>query len=138
VRRFSKRSHLVTLSDINVTPLLDLAWVLLIIFVITTPLLERSVDLKLPEGGAPTRVDRRDIQTVEIDAAGRYFLNGAPIQLDALEKTLVAAHRSNPNLIVRIRADQNGQLRWFYPVIDRCTRNGITRISLATRPPSRR
>jgi len=72
VRRFSKRSHLVTLSDINVTPLLDLAWVLLIIFVITTPLLERSVDLKLPEGGAPTRVDRRDIQTVEIDAAGRY------------------------------------------------------------------
>jgi len=49
MRRFSQRSHLVTLSDINITPLLDLAFVLLIIFIITTPLLEQSIDLKLPK-----------------------------------------------------------------------------------------
>ena len=48
MRRFSQRSHLVTLSEINITPLLDLAFVLLIIFVITTPLLEQSINLKLP------------------------------------------------------------------------------------------
>ena len=48
MRRFSQRSHLVTLSEINITPLLDIAFVLLIIFVITTPLLEKGLDLKLP------------------------------------------------------------------------------------------
>jgi biopolymer transport protein ExbD len=52
MRRFSQRNPLVTLSDINITPLLDLAFVLLIIFVITTPLLDKSIDLKLPRGGA--------------------------------------------------------------------------------------
>ena len=55
MRRFSQRSYLVTLSEINITPLLDLAFVLLIIFVITTPLLEQSIDLKLPRGGQPDK-----------------------------------------------------------------------------------
>ncbi len=49
MRRFSQRNSLVTLSEINVTPLLDLAFVLLIIFVITTPMLESSLSLKLPQ-----------------------------------------------------------------------------------------
>ena len=52
MRRFSQRSHLVTLSDINITPLLDLAFVLLIIFIITTPLLTQSIELKLQIGRA--------------------------------------------------------------------------------------
>ena len=52
MRRFSQKNHLVTLNEINITPLLDLAFVLLIIFVITTPLLEQSLKLNLPTGGA--------------------------------------------------------------------------------------
>ena len=55
MRRFSQRSHLVTLSEINITPLLDLAFVLLIIFIITTPLLEQGLELKLPQGGTADR-----------------------------------------------------------------------------------
>ena len=51
MRRFSQRNTLVTLNDINITPLLDLAFVLLIIFIITTPLLEQSISLELPVGG---------------------------------------------------------------------------------------
>ena len=70
--RFSQRSSLVTLSEINITPLLDLAFVLLIIFVITTPLLEQSINLKLPIGGQPDpKIDKRDIRTVEITLPGR-------------------------------------------------------------------
>ena len=49
MRRFSERNSLVTLSDINITPLLDLAFVLLIIFMITTPLLEQGLNLNLPD-----------------------------------------------------------------------------------------
>ena len=63
MRRFSQRSSLVTLSEINITPLLDLAFVLLIIFVITTPLLEQSIGLKLPKGGEPDpKIDKRDVR----------------------------------------------------------------------------
>jgi len=138
MRRFSKRSYLVTLSEINITPLLDLAFVLLIIFVITTPLLEQSINLKLPPGGRPDKpLDKRDIRTVEISPQGVYFLDRRRIDLSDLEKALVAAYRANPNIVVYIRADENGLNKHLYAVIDRCQRNGITRFSLRTEPPVR-
>ncbi|MCP5516999.1 MAG: biopolymer transporter ExbD [Verrucomicrobiales bacterium] len=139
MRRFTQRNALVTLSDINLTPLLDLAWTLLIIFMITAPLLEHSMDLELPGGGRPPlQVNRQDLAEVEIDAAGSYRVNGEPLGIDQLEQAVVALYGQNPNLVVRIRADREGTLQHFYPVIDRLTRNNITRISLATRPEDRR
>jgi biopolymer transport protein ExbD len=74
MRRFSQRSALVTLSEINITPLLDLAFVLLIIFVITTPLLEQSIPLKLAQGGQPNdKIEKKDVRVVEIDPRGTCF-----------------------------------------------------------------
>lgn len=139
MRRFSQRNSLVTLSDINITPLLDLAFVLLIIFVITTPFLEGGLQLNLPEGGrsATTRVKQEDLQVVEIDKTGKLFLGGKPVTLDQLEGALVAASRQNPNMVVSIRADQEAMTKHFYPVIDRCTRNNITRVNLKTLPSKR-
>jgi biopolymer transport protein ExbD len=138
MRRFSQRSHLVTLSEINITPLLDLAFVLLIIFVITTPLLEQSINLKLPQGGRPDQMlDKRDIRTVEISPQGVFMLDRRRMDLNELEKALVAAHRANPNTVVYIRADEEGRNKHLYAVIDRCQRNGITRFSLRTELPGR-
>jgi len=139
MRRFSQRSALVTLSEINITPLLDLAFVLLIIFVITTPLLEQSLPMKLPVGGGPSpRVDHHDIRTVEINAAGELRLNRKPIGIDQLEQTLVNDFHSNSNLVVAIRADENGRNRDTYRVIDCLRKHGITRMDLKTEPPKRR
>jgi len=135
MRRFSQRSHLVTLSEINITPLLDLAFVLLIIFVITTPLLEQSIYLKLPKGGVPETKppDKRFVRTVEITPQGAYSLDKRRMSsIDQLEKELVSAFRLNPETIVYIRADENGFNKDLYAVIDRCQRNGITRFSLRT------
>jgi biopolymer transport protein ExbD len=138
MRRFSQRNSLVTLRDINITPLLDLAFVLLIIFVITTPLLEQGMDLRLPEGGRSTaRIERENIQTVELDRTGRYMVNRRVMTLDQLEQTLVLAFKANHEMVVSIRADQESMVKYLYPVIDRCTRNGITRLSLRTEPPRR-
>ncbi len=138
MRRFSQRSALVTLSEINITPLLDLAFVLLIIFVITTPLLEQSINLKLPRGGQPDkRVDKRDIRTVEISPQGGYTFNKVRMNLDQIEAQLVKDYKFNQNLVVYIRADENGRNKDLYAVIDRCQRNGITRYSLRTEPPKR-
>src|SRR5438876_5519311 len=104
MRRFSQRSSLVTLSEINITPLLDLAFVLLIIFVITTPLLEQSINIKLPQGGKPDRpIDQRDKRTVEITQQGLYFFDKRRLSLDQIETQLVNDFKENPNLVVYIR-----------------------------------
>jgi biopolymer transport protein ExbD len=139
MRRFSQRTALVTLSEINITPLLDLAFVLLIIFVITTPLLEQGLNLRLSTGGTPDKeLTKEDIKTVEISPNGTYMLERKPVTLPELEASLVAEFKRNPNLVVFIRADENGRNKDLYAVIDRCQRNGITRYSLRTEPPGRR
>ena len=135
MRRFSQRSHLVTLNEINITPLLDLAFVLLIIFIITTPLLENSINLKLPTGGkSSSTINKSDIKTVEISPNGNYTFDRRRLSLAQLETALVNQYRANPNLIVYIRADGSGYNKDLYAVIDSCQRNGITRFSLATEP----
>src|SRR5205814_1450410 len=136
MRRFSQRSHLVTLSEINITPLLDLAFVLLIIFVITTPLLEQSINLKLPKGGNvdTSKVDKRDIRTVEIAANGDYKFEKLKMPLNQIIAELVRDSKVNPNMVVAIRADENGRNKDLYAVIDGCQKNGITRYNLKTQP----
>ncbi|MDB4668967.1 biopolymer transporter ExbD, partial [bacterium] len=109
MRRFSQRNPLVTLSDLNVTPLIDLAFVLLVIFMITTPLLEQGLSLDLPGGGQPDRpLDRNDIRTVEVDQSGGYMLDNESLSLGQIEQKLVADHQNNPNILVYVRADHRG------------------------------
>ena len=94
MRRFSQRSHLVTLSDINITPLLDLAFVLLIIFIITTPLLTQSIELKLPHGGKPDRpLSKSDIRTVEISNTGTTGAFAAGTQVTIASATTAVISR---------------------------------------------
>jgi biopolymer transport protein ExbD len=135
MRRFSQRNSLVTLSDINITPLLDLAFVLLIIFVITTPLLEKSIDLKLPRGGQTgQKLDKNDIATVEVAANGIYALDKKQMYLSQLIPKLAQDFRENPNLVVYIRADKDSRYDLIAQLLDGCQRNGITRYSLRTDP----
>jgi biopolymer transport protein ExbD len=140
MRRFSQRNSLVTLNDINVTPLLDLAFVLLIIFIITTPLMEQSVNLRLPVGGANKSAKPEDVVLAEVRPDGVYYLRGRPLGADlrVLESRLVEEYRKNPNLVVRIRADAGGKFELPMNIIELCRRNGITRFDIATEPPARR
>jgi biopolymer transport protein ExbD len=138
MRRFSQRSALVTLSEINITPLLDLAFVLLIIFIITTPLLEQSLPLNLPKGGQPDqKLDPKSIRTVEVSPKGAYKLGKMPMSLAQLESELVRDAHDDPNMVVNIRADEMGPFKYVAAVLDRCQRNKITRISIRTDPAKR-
>jgi biopolymer transport protein ExbD len=135
VRRFSQRHSLVTLSDINITPLLDLAFVLLIIFVITTPLLEKSIDLNLPRGGqTDKKLDKNDIRTVEISTSGIYALDKHKQSLPQILAQLKEDSHANPNMVVYIRADKDARYDLVAQLIDGCSRNNITRYSLRTVP----
>jgi biopolymer transport protein ExbD len=140
MRRFSQRNSLVTLNDINITPLLDLAFVLLIIFVITTPLLEKGLDITLPNGsGQPDKeLTKNDIRTVDITAQGVYAINRRPMQLNQVIGQLVQEHKSNPNLVVYIRADGNSRTKDLTALMDACTQNGLSRYSIRETPQNQR
>lgn len=140
MKRFSQRSHLVTLNEINITPLLDLAFVLLIIFVITTPLLEKGLELKLPTGNNATNTppDRKNIRVVEIDPSGRYALEKRVLPLKQIIDSLATQYQGNPNLVIYIRADENSKMRDFVALTDACTSRGISRYSIRTQPPGGR
>jgi biopolymer transport protein ExbD len=126
---------MVTLSEINITPLLDLAFVLLIIFVITTPLLEQSINLKLPRGGQKEKqLNKSDIRTVEISNTGFYRLDRKTVQLPQMISQLASDFRANPNIVVYIRADKDSRYDLVAQVIDGCQKSGITRYSLRTDP----
>lgn len=131
MRRFSQRNSLVTLNEINITPLLDLAFVLLIIFVITTPLLEKGMDLKLPSGGqADKQLERKNIRVIEVSPQGYYLLEHRHMNLDEIARALEQQYRTNPNLLVFIRADENGKYKLVADVLDKLEQIGITKISL--------
>jgi biopolymer transport protein ExbD len=140
MKRFSQRSHLVTLNEINITPLLDLAFVLLIIFVITTPLLEKGLDLKLPIGRSPANLqpDQKNVRTVEITAQGSYAMDKRVTPLPQLVASLAQQYQSNPNLVIYIRADENSRMKDFVALTDACTSRGISRYSIRTQPPGSR
>ena len=135
MRRFSQRNSLVTLNEINITPLLDLAFVLLLIFIITRPMLEQSMDLKLPKGGAtPGKIEAKDRMTVEINPQGIYKLNGRQMPLEPLLDQIKSISRSNPNAFVSIRTDKKAPSEYFYAVMDGCQKREIVRFELKTAP----
>src|ERR1700760_4711283 len=105
MRRFSDRHTMHTLSELNVTPLLDLAFVLLIIFMITTPLMDNSVDLIVPSSEAAAKaVDPSAVQTVSINRDSVLKLNGAGTTIEALEAQLKELKAARIEVAVVIRA----------------------------------
>ena len=132
MRRYTQKTALVTLSDINITPLLDLAFVLLIIFMITTPLMEQGLQLQLPKGQVADHApEKRDLKTVEVDAQGRYYIDTQPISLEELQSNLAKAFSDNPNLVLVLRGDIQVAYEHIYIVIDKARQLGIQNYYLA-------
>lgn len=135
MRRYSEKQGLSTLSEINITPLLDLAFVLLIIFMITTPLLENSMDLVVPSSAAADKaVDTQKVQTVSIDRNDVLKLNMEPVTPLALEQELIAMRARDPQVAVVVRAHRELPVQKFISVMDVIQRAGITKVGVMTRP----
>jgi biopolymer transport protein ExbD len=135
MRRFSERHQLHTLSELNVTPLLDLAFVLLIIFMITTPLMENSTDVVLPTGDAAQQpVNMEEVRTVSIGAEQQISLNSEPISLEQLTARLAADRASQPDLGVLIRPHRELPVQTFSEVLDAVKRAGVKRVGFVQTP----
>jgi len=135
MRRYSSRQSLQTLSEINVTPLLDLAFVLLIIFMITTPLIENSIDLVVPSSStAKTSVNPADVYTISMDKNDVMKLNNEVVTAADLESRLATLHTENPLTAVVVRPDRDLAVQKFVSVMDILQRTGITKVGVMTHP----
>jgi len=132
MKRYSQRSGHTAMAELNVTPLLDLAFVLLIIFIITTPLLESNIPMQLPTGSPhnSTPPDAKSVRTVSIDARGQVYLNDRPVGLPELEQELSAFSRATPDAAVVVRADRSLPYQQVVDVVDVLQRAQISRMHL--------
>jgi len=134
MRRFSDRQTLHTLTEINITPLLDLAFVLLIIFIITTPLMEKSVNLEVPTSGeANQSVDSSTMQTIGIDRENVITLNDEIVDLSTLESRLISLREEKPEAPVIVRPDKSLTVQQLVSVMDVLQRAKISKVGVATR-----
>ncbi len=135
MRRFSDRHSLHTLSELNVTPLLDLAFVLLIIFMITTPLMENSVDLIIPTSDAAKHaVDPGAVHTVAINREGQIKFNNEPTTVQQLDSELTALKEAKPEIAVVIRSHKELAVQKLIDVMDAVQRAKITKVGVVTNP----
>ena len=138
MRRYSQRNSLSTLSEINITPLLDLAFVLLIIFMITTPLLENSVNLVIPSSGAANApVNPAQVQTISIDRTEAIRLNNQQIDPATLTTRLAELKRANPDVAIVIRPDRELPVQKLVSLMDALQRAQITKVGIATKAESK-
>lgn len=133
MKRFSSRHQLSTLSELNVTPLLDLAFVLLIIFMITTPLMEKSSNLVLPTNkAAEGAVDPTQVENISIDKDALVTIDNAPVELANVESTILALKAAHPVLAVQIRAHRELSVQKLMDVMDAIKRAGITKVGIVS------
>ena len=134
MRRYSNRNALHTLNELNVTPLLDLCFVLLIIFMITTPLMENSVDLVVPSSStAKTQVNPTEVQMIEMSRNDELKLNKIVISAADLEAQLAALKSQDPQVSVVVRPDRDLPIQKFIGVMDLLKRVGIGKVGVMTR-----
>ena len=134
MRRYSQRHNLSTLSEINITPLLDLAFVLLIIFMITTPLLENSVNLIIPSSSAANApVKGGQVQTISIDRLETIKINDRTVSASELVTRLTEMKRANPEIAIVIRPDRDLPVQKLISLMDALQRAQITKVGIATK-----
>jgi biopolymer transport protein ExbD len=137
MKRYSQRSGHTAMAELNVTPLLDLAFVLLIIFIITTPLLTSNIPLQLPVGSKNPQPppDAKSIRTVSIDHKGQVYLESQPIELPVLEQQLTDFKNATPDAAVIVRADRTLNVQQLFDVMNVLQRAKIDRMSLENATP---
>ena len=123
------------LSEINVTPLVDVMLVLLVIFILTAPLLASSIKLELPKADAARTGTVPQSVTLVVDASGAVFFNDQSTDLAALRTRLQQAATQNPDTEVQLRADARVPYGRVVEVLGVAQKAGLTRIGFVAEPP---
>ena len=133
-RRYKSEGHLRLIREINMTPLIDLTFLLLITFMITFPLIEQGIPLRLPKGKAQ-EVDRKDNTfTLSVNAKEELFFDELPTTPEMLKNQLEAKREADPDITIMVRADETLPYGKVVAVLRILHDAQITRMALLTDP----
>jgi biopolymer transport protein ExbD len=133
IKKTSKRGHS-TMSELNITPLLDLVFVLLVIFIITTPQLVNTLDMTLPSGKPPPQTEqpKPKVNRILVDDTGQAFLNDVAYTTAGLKDELSQLKDANPDLAVVVKGSDEVAYQGMINVLDVLQQLDITKVGLAT------
>jgi biopolymer transport protein ExbD len=121
-------------DDINVTPMLDLAYVLLIIFIVMTTATVQGMKVNLPKASAAPSLSQQTTKAITVGNDGKLFLDTIPVTIAELEQRLVQQKALTPEFPVVLRGDSQTQYQNVMDVLDLLGRLSITQVGLATKP----
>ncbi len=126
------KSHHHALAELNITPLLDLAFVLLVIFIITTTPVVNDLDIDLPSAAKRPKDPKPKVNYVTVESTGRMFLNKEVVDLAALQEKVVALRMDDPDLNVVVRGSARTPYRNIVNVMDVLQQANVGKVNLAT------
>lgn len=133
-RGLRSRRTVSALSDINVTPLVDVVLVLLLVFMVTAPMMSRGIDVSLPVANQPY-TEPEDRITISINAQERVFVGDRPINLQLLEDTVRGMMEGRTHKVVYLRADESIRYGRVIAVVDKLKNAGVEQVGFAYSPP---
>jgi biopolymer transport protein TolR len=124
------------MSQINVTPLVDVMLVLVVIFILTAPLLTTAIKLTLPKAEAGQASDAPRSISLVVDRSGQAFLDDRPLTLKELIQSLQSTAARFPDAEVQLRADENAPYGKVIEVLGLAQKAGLTRVGFVTSAPT--
>jgi biopolymer transport protein ExbD len=132
LKKITKRGH-GTMHELNITPLLDLVFVLLVIFIITTPQMMNNLEMTLPSGKPPPPArEKPKINQISVAADGQITLNKQNVTLTGLKADLQTMKTADPDLKVVVQGADQADYQFMVAVLDVLQQLDITKVGLAT------
>jgi len=122
------------MSEINVTPLVDVMLVLVIIFLITAPLLTHGIKIDLPKAASTANPEKPETVTLSLDAKGKVFWNDQPVADDQLAAKMAEAAAKQPQPELHLRADHNTRYQKLAEIMSAARNAGLTKLGFVTDP----
>ena len=122
------------LAELNITPLLDLAFVLLVIFIITTTPIVNDLDVDLPSAAHRPKDPKSKVNYVTVESGGKIFLNKEEVEVAALQEKVAALRLEDPDLNVVIRGSAKTKYQKIVQVMDMLQQANVGKVNLATEP----
>ena len=129
---FSTQDSDEVLSEMNVTPLVDVMLVLLVVFIVTTPMMTNAIKINLPKTDAVATVQKKDPVVVSVDQDGKFYLAKNEVAPELLEKSLQDVKAQDPEVRVQLQADSGVNYGQVAKAMASIERSGITKISVMT------
>jgi biopolymer transport protein ExbD len=128
----TSKSHHSSLNELNITPLLDLVFVLLVIFIITTPQMMNNLEMNLPSGNPPKTNEKPKVNNITINANGDTFLNNEYVTMTALRQKLEDIKTEDPSPNVVVKGSDDVDYQHMVNVLDILQQLDITKVGLMT------